>query len=302
MSVESGRDDLLDQIDRRAAQLRRHRHRWVISITCALVLAVAASLIVVLHRDDTTTRVVTASSAPPTTAPRSAHTAPSTVAPGQPTVCRTKPGKYTQDQLHTLRPDVESMIQGNFASAGTGANSIMVVLLPGREPLAARLIARFHDAVEITVGSTPYCGRPGVSPPCPTLAGSDSLPPGLHLALNLDRSAIAATDMVNGKLTVTNTSPAPFQMDPGQPVVGLLVKPGSRTVIGSYPFGTMGTGLGLRLQTGQSATIRVVVGTARCGGGTGSALPAGTYAVRAGIGPHEGPAQYLAPEAPLVIN
>jgi hypothetical protein len=60
--------------------------------------------------------------------------------------------------------------------------------------------------------------------------------------------------------------------------------------------------LALALHDGQTATIKVLVGTSLCGGSTGSALTPGTYGVRAGIGRNEGAADYLAPETQLTIT
>ena len=46
----------------------------------------------------------------------------------------------------------------------------------------------------------------------------------------------------------------------------------------------------------------MLIGIARCDGGIGSALPPGTYAVRAPLGPDGGPPEYLAPETTLTIR
>jgi hypothetical protein len=80
----------------------------------------------------------------------------------------------------------------------------------------------------------------------------------------------------------------------GQPVVAALVEPGTRTVVGSFGGPVAGTGLAINLAAGQRLEIRVVVGTWRCDGELGSALPPGTYGVRAGIGPDGGSPVYLA--------
>ena len=90
------------------------------------------------------------------------------------------------------------VLRGDQSGVGFGANSLFVMLGPGHEPVAATLTDRFGDEVEITVGGIPYCGRPGVSPPCPTLAGSDDLPPGLHLSLQLDKSTIGPSESLSG--------------------------------------------------------------------------------------------------------
>ena len=56
------------------------------------------------------------------------------------------------------------------------------------------------------------------------------------------------------------------------------------------------------LRDGAELSLAVLVGLARCDGGPGSTLPAGTYGVRAGISRNEGPAEVLAPEVPIVVT
>jgi hypothetical protein len=91
-------------------------------------------------------------------------------------------------------------------------------------------------------------------------------------------------------------------MDTGQPLVGIVVERGTHTVVADDAGNLAGTGYGPDLTAGQSMTIGVVIATTLCGGATGSALAPGTYGVRAGIGPNEGPPIYLAPEVPLTVT
>ena len=200
-----------------------------------------------------------------------------------------------------MRPQVEAMIVDNFSSVGNGASSVMVDLLPGREALASRVLARFGDIVEIEIGETVYCGGPGTSRRCDDVPGSDALPPGLSLNLRLDRSSIKATEGLGGELVIRNDSPTLFEMEPGQPLMAEIVLPGTRTVVGTYSGAIAGTGYNLTLRNGQSDKIDVIVGASRCDGEPGSALPPGRYAVRVGIGHNEGEPGYLAPEVPLTI-
>lgn len=245
-------------------------------------------------------------SAPPATTPT---TTPTTTPPTGPPEsgerrtepCPTPPGKYSQAQIVAARPQVEAMVADNFSAVGNGANAIGLELLTGREQLASQVLARFGDIVEIKVGETAYCGAPGTSRTCEVLPGTDALPPGLGLSLRLEASSIKATDRLSGELVIRNDSPTIFEMETGQPLVAAIVRPGTRTVVGTYSGAIAGTGYGLRLSNGQSDTIRVIVGTSRCDGERGSALPPGRYGVRVGIGHNEGPPGLLAPEVPLTI-
>jgi len=195
------------------------------------------------------------------------------------------------------------MVDDAMYGIGFGDRSIDVDLFPGHEPLAASLERRFGDAVTIGMGTTRYCGGPGRSGRCADAQGAATLPPGLDLALTLEHDAVDRNDPgARGSLNVRYDGPGTFAVDAGQPIVAYLVKPGSRAVVGAFTGALAGTGLSLRLTAGQERTIGVVIGIARCDGGLGSALPPGTYAVRAPLGPDGGPPDYLAPEVPLTIR
>jgi hypothetical protein len=189
-----------------------------------------------------------------------------------------------------------------FGGIGFGLNAIGVQLQPGQEALAAKLEARFGNAVQITVGPAPYhCGI-GTGPKCPAFTGAINLPRGLHLTLKLDSSSMPAAGTETAKLIVREDQTTPLQMDPGNPIVAVIVKPGTRTVVGRFGGAIAGTGFAINLHDGQQATINTLVGAWRCDGNPGSTIPPGTYAVRAGISHNERLPDYLAPEVPLTIT
>jgi hypothetical protein len=190
----------------------------------------------------------------------------------------------------------------SLVEIGTGEHSIVVRLQPGREHLAAALEQRFHNALEITVGNAPYhCGI-GTAPMCPAVTGTDQLRAGLHLTLELGVTTMRATDAITAYLVVRNDGHSPLGMDPGRPLVAMIVKPGTRVVVGEYRGPIAGTGIGLNLHDGQERAIDTIVGAARCDGQPGSTIPPGRYGVRAGISSNEGPATMLAPEVPITIT
>jgi hypothetical protein len=301
MAHEPNREELLARIEQRAGQRHRTRRRVEAALGGVALVAVIAFGVSVATRP--AARLQTA-----------AGTTTTDSAAPPPVACPTPMGKYTQAQLEAIRPDVDAMVDmfglvhhstgdGVFYSTGLGANAIQVTLFPAHEDLAAQLLGRFGDAVEVTVGSTPYCGTPGISPACPALPRFDDVPPGLTLTLALAApTASRAAGWISGKLTVHNDGPAPLTMDPGQPVIGYLVAPGTRDVVAEFSGSIAGTGFELNLAAGDQADIDVIIGTSLCGGGVGSALAPGTYGARAGIGPNEGPATCLAPEVPITIT
>jgi hypothetical protein len=57
----------------------------------------------------------------------------------------------------------------------------------------------------------------------------------------------------------------------------MITRPGTRRVVGTYSGAIGGTGFAPLLNPGESQTVGIVGGTARCDGGIGSALPPGRY-------------------------
>jgi hypothetical protein len=270
----------------------------VIGIGAALALGAAAcSSSAPKAVAPTTTASTTIAPAP------TSMTLPSTATPVA-TTCPTDARRYTPAELEAVRAEVEkALLKGNdFVSYGTGIHAVEIELQPGREKLAAALEARFRGAVSITVGGAPYHCGVGTAPKCAAIKATSTLPAGLHLALRLGRTTMRADDSFNASLLVKNDGPKPLGMDPGEPIVALIVRPGTRTVVGTYSGPIGGTGLGLNLHDGQSHSVKTIVSGWRCDGRPGSTLPPGRYGVLAGISSNEGPPQLLAPEAPLTIT
>jgi hypothetical protein len=82
------------------------------------------------------------------------------------------------------------------------------------------------------------------------------------------------------------------------------VRTGTRQVVAVYNGEIGGTGCGKNLTTGQSESIPVVGGTARCDGGIGSALPSGRYQALVQVGPEASlhTPEYLTPPVTLRIT
>jgi hypothetical protein len=194
------------------------------------------------------------------------------------------------------------MIGNAFYGIGTGQRSIEADLFPGHEPLAEQLEDRFGDAVTVRVGTTRYCHGAGRSARCADLQGATVLPRGLHLRLTLDDDTLPATEASGAAvLHVRYDGPGTFAIDSGQPIVANVVRPGTRSVVGTFTGGIAGTGLSLRLAAGQERSIDVIVGISRCDGQLGSALSPGQYGVRAPLGPDGGRPAYLTGEVLLSI-
>jgi hypothetical protein len=181
---------------------------------------------------------------------------------------------------------------------------VAVTLAPGDEALAHRMWTRYGQDLSITVGLTAYQGVPGRSPRCGTVAKPSALPNGLHLALHLKARSVRSGANLSGKVVISESGPATFDVDTGQPLQAVVVRSGTRQVVGVFSGAIAGTGYGGRLSAGQSETIGVIGGTNRCDGGIGSALPPGRYQVLVSVAPEERgqfPA-YLTPPVALRVT
>jgi hypothetical protein len=166
---------------------------------------------------------------------------------------------------------------------------VVVGLNPGGEQIAHQLWTRYGRQVAITIGLTVYAGTPGRSPRCGRLQPSTPYPDGLHFTLSLRSQNVKSGSMLRGSVVVTDSGPAAFVMDTGQPLLAVVVKKGTGQVVGVFSGAIAGTGLAKRLTAGESESIAVLGGTARCDGGTGSALPPGNYQAVVQIGPETSP-------------
>jgi hypothetical protein len=181
---------------------------------------------------------------------------------------------------------------------------VVIELVPGAEHLADELLTRFGKTVAISVGYTSYNGSPGRSPKCGVLAVPSPLPAGLVLTLRLTQHVVSSGSYLDGTVLVTEHGPGGFTMDTGQPLQAVVVRTGTRQVVGVYSGLIAGTGFVPRLSPGESSTIPVVGGTARCDGGIGSALPAGSYQVIVRVAPEVSPQTpaYLTPPVMLRVT
>jgi hypothetical protein len=208
-------------------------------------------------------------------------------------------GQMQQITDHLLNTEKRMVLGINPCAGGP----VVVSLQPGTEWLARRLSATYGSDLVILIGLTTWDGRAGRSPVCGTLPQPAALPLGIQLSLHLDRTSVTSGSNFLGRILIKEQGAGLFSIDPGQPVEAVVVRTGTRKVVGVYSGVIGGTGYPLNLVRGQSRTVPVIGGTARCDGGTGSALPAGKYGVMVEISNEgSGPSpDYLTPQVPLRV-
>jgi hypothetical protein len=206
-------------------------------------------------------------------------------------------------------PGVFSSYSGS-GDEGRRPSQLSADLNAGQEVRAASMVERWGPIVRVTVGGVPYvptgCGQQPVMPRCQDLDGLDPATIGLELSLTVQTPTISASQYGQATLTERNIGTKPFSFDSGQPVVGSIVKPGTKQVVARFTGAIAGVGGGPSLAPGESGTVSVVFGGTRCDGGPGTALPPGTYGLRVAL-TQEGPdptsyPAYLSPEVPITIT
>ena len=211
----------------------------------------------------------------------------------------TLPQAQVQSTVTAIQVMAGSRFQG-IAPCPSGR--IIVWLTPGSEGLAKRLQEQYGSALTISVGLTVWNGHAVPSPQCGPLPSWTAPPRGLSLSLHLKTDTVRSGEVVTGNVEITNRGTAPFFMDTGQPLQAVIVRRGTHRIVGAYTGSIAGTGYGMRLTTGQHENVPTYVGTARCDGGLGTALPPGRYQAvvlvmdETGKGP-----RYLTPPTPLTV-
>jgi hypothetical protein len=211
----------------------------------------------------------------------------------------TAPVRQSRAELEVIRQAIgptAGSVHDPIMSIGFGRDTLEIRLVPGRERLAAQLVKRYGDALRVQVGGVLYvprgCGTRPAPYRCPDLEGSAPATRGLTLRVVADTLTIKVGEPGRAHLEVHNIGTSRFAIDSGIPIVGSLVKPGTRHVVGTYAFAIAGTGGGVNLGPGETGSIDMVFGAARCDGAPGSGLAPGRYGLRV----------VLTPESPLGMH
>lgn len=220
--------------------------------------------------------------------------------------------RHSLDELQAVRDEITVAHTANPdlpVANGVGIDSVLIMLAPGQESAADRLIDRYGDALDIEIGGRRYvptgCGEPTPPDICEPLIGVDPAGAGLQLTLVADTPTIRQSEVGRAHLVIKNVGTTRFSIDPGQPMLASIVAPATTRVIGHDTFIIAGTGLLVDLEPGEDGTVRVEFGAGRCDGGPGSAVPAGTYGLRVVLTPEgasTGSAAYLSPEIPISVT
>lgn len=176
-------------------------------------------------------------------------------------------------------------------------------LQPGREGIAAALVARYGDRISVRVGYLWWPLSPETPPyDCaPLLAGAT--PDGVTAELELDRSTVDLGELVTGNLTVQNDSDIEVRVGYGAWIDGYVVRPGTATPVALFR-GPVPLPASSRTAPpgGSTGPMPVVAGVHSCTPLTGTALRPGEYEVIARYGVMPSGELLLSEPVPLTVR
>jgi hypothetical protein len=219
--------------------------------------------------------------------------------PGELIVCQVAvSGAVAQAMQATLVRDLE----GRFLSIGRGSSAIEVVVAANEAQLAGELLARFGDAVEVTVGALAYPLDSAI-PVCADPPHSASIP-GLRIDVVAPTEPISAAGVVPLSLTVTltNAGGTPIQFGSGT-ATGMILDELGNVVSSSSSMALADLGIAVDLAPGESMELPLVVTTASCDPQLGYVVPPGGYELVAAVQHSDGDTTTLhSPPVPIVVG
>jgi hypothetical protein len=205
---------------------------------------------------------------------------------------------HSLSDLRQVRQEIERTLQQRAAETGRpiltsiwqGKAVIHVDLRADQENLASELAARYGSAVELRVGAFSFPGRRRSGPRPPGRpAPEEQAFEGLEMNVEVDQRVLEVGDDGHGRLVLRNNGPERIgPLGCGQPLVGSLLN-AAHEAVGGFTGWIGGTGLTVDLARGQSASIRVIYGTASTREELGYALPPGTYWLKVQMRFQQGP-------------
>jgi len=208
------------------------------------------------------------------------------------------PGRASQALIRALSAE----LAGRLVSVGQGVGPVEVFLTETEEAMAGELVARYGDAVRVTVGLLPY-PLEAASSVCQAPVGDES-PAGLEMTIVPLDEPLTSTGVqpVTFKVQLTNAGDAPIQFVSGT-ASGTILDANGRVVGSAANIAIEDVGIPVDLSPRASTTLPGVVGLASCDPRLGYALPPGEYQLLASVhySAGSGPSTVLTPPTPITI-
>ncbi|MGH8476966.1 MAG: hypothetical protein ACRER2_14560 [Methylococcales bacterium] len=242
---------------------------------------------------------------------------------GYPDRLDVRQGCYSKKDLDAIRADVERRVFADprrlMRAVGSLITSIEIELTAQGEDLAAQLWEQYGDALDISVGAFPYppsrARLTDAKHPLPDCRIGEPLPPtketiipGLKLRVVLDQPSVPSGADFKAKLVARNTGSTRIHREiEGDPLTAMIVRPGTRDIVGVHYGFIGGMGAAFRLAPGGQQQFAVQGGTASCDLQLGYAVPPGQYAVIVTVRlynstPGQPIAFVISPETPIRVE
>lgn len=191
------------------------------------------------------------------------------------------------DVVHSVVRALSEREPGTWTACGPGLTAVNISFRGGYDHLARELHEQFGDAIKVTVGAFAYpVGLEASSRLRAAPTSTVDFPAARVEVVPASAAAPVGTD-VTGDVRITNESTVEqLTIDTGQPLDGLLIDDDHRVVGAAHGF-KGGTGYGVRLDPGATATIRFSAGVDSLDPRLGTTLPAGEYRLIVTIPVHD---------------
>lgn len=181
-------------------------------------------------------------------------------------------------QRRRIRRELDAMARpgGQVVGLGNGRDHVSVDVTADGEALAAELVECYGDALEVTVGALPYPpSKLPASSVCPQIDASP-WPDGVRATIAPETDTVTPGTTIGSAVTIVNDSDQRFTMDTGEPVIGLVYRPGETAPVGGYVGAIAGHGREIQLAPGQRATLGALIDAASCVPSDGYTVPPAT--------------------------
>jgi hypothetical protein len=213
--------------------------------------------------------------------------------------------------LEAIRAEAHEMAEatemGGISGSGISGGRVRLSLWAGQEDLAARLLARYGDAVNLTVGYLHYPDRallrfdgtpleramPDRPPLLPVDRAVVSVPEHLHVRSGRHRQS---------ELEVHNRGADDIVVLTNGMVTAMVVDPETNELVGGYEGAQTMPLVRFTAPPGQSVKIPLLIGTACAVARLGYATPPGEWAIEVVLGLDEERERFLTPHLPLTVD
>jgi hypothetical protein len=188
--------------------------------------------------------------------------------------------KFSLIQLETMLVEIRQLSSGpgTFLSSGIGRGKLHLQLGADQEALAATLLEKFGEAVDLELGAFafPMPTDSGVRPP---ILRPDVLPislEGLGVSLSDDVTVVSGR-LAHGSLEFSNYGTEEVTLDTSGAVTARILDPSTLDVVGGFVGAQAMPLVRFPIAPGETVTVRLLVGTASFKRELGYTVPPGEW-------------------------